>query len=243
MIISYCSQIKNRFHQFRKTFYHNLEKIKINENTEWIIVDCCSSDGLSFFMNSFIKSPQYFNRIHYYRTLNLKNYSIPIAKNFSARISSGDYLFNLDIDNFIGDATENIINIVPKGICCNILKKGVYGRIGSSREIFKKVGGYDESFLPAGKHDTDLKLRCQLIGYEFIDIPCRIEAILNSKDETIKNTRLIWKIFGWKFMNLFNQKKMEYNLKNKIYCPNNNFASCEFEYNFKTKVSLSKEIF
>jgi predicted glycosyltransferase involved in capsule biosynthesis len=243
MIISYCSQIKNRFHQLRETFSHNLEKIRINENVEWIIVDCGSSDGLSSFMNNFINSPDYFNRIHYYRALNLKSYSIPIAKNFSARISSGEYLFNLDVDNFIGDTTQNIINIAPKGICCNIFKKGVYGRIGSSREIFKKVGGYDESFLPAGKHDTDLKLRCQLIGYEFIDIPCGAEAILNSKDETIKNTRLIWKIFGWKFMNLFNKQKMEYNLKNKIYCPNKKFASCEFEYNFKTKVSLSKETF
>ena len=78
MIISYCSQIKNRFHQLRETFYHNLEKIRINENVEWIIVDCGSSDELSSFMNNFIKSPEYFNRIHYYRTLNFKNYSIPI---------------------------------------------------------------------------------------------------------------------------------------------------------------------
>ena len=54
MLISYCSQIKNRFYQFKQTFYHNLEIIKNNKNTEWIIVDCDSSDDMSDFMNSLL---------------------------------------------------------------------------------------------------------------------------------------------------------------------------------------------
>jgi len=235
MLISYCSQIKNRFYQFKQTFNHNLEIIKNNENTEWIIVDCDSSDDMSDFMKYFIKSPKHINRIHYYRTINFKNYSIPIAKNFSARLSSGDYLFNLDVDNFIGDATESIMKLSPKGICCNVLRKGVYGRIGCSREIFDKVGGYDESFMPAGKHDTDLKLRCGLVGYEFVDTPCKIEAILNSKDETTKN---IESDLDWKNMNLINNKKMQDNISSKNFHPNKEFTKCELIHNFSKYLNI-----
>jgi len=235
MLISYCSQIKNRFYQFNQTFYHNLEIIKNNENTEWIIVDCDSYDDMSDFMNYFIKSPKHISRIHYYKTINFKNYSIPIAKNFAARLSSGDYLFNLDIDNFIGDATESIIKLAPKGICCNVMKKGVYGRIGCSREMFDKVGGYDESFLPAGKHDTDLKLRCGLIGYEFIDTPYKIEAILNSKEETTKN---IESDLDWKTMNFINGKKMKDNISSKNFHPNKEFTKCELIHNFSRYLNI-----
>ena len=235
MLISYCSQIKNRFYQFKQTFYHNLEIIKNNKNTEWIIVYCDSSDDISDFMNYFIKSSKHINRIHYYKTINFKNYSIPIAKNFAARLSSGDYLFNLDIDNFIGDVTESIIKLAPKGICCNVMKKGVYGRIGYSREMFDKVGGYDESFLPAGKHDTDLKLRCGLIGYEFIDIPYKIEAILNSKEETTKN---IESDLDWKTMNFINGKKMKDNISSKNFHPNKEFTKCELIHNFSRYLNI-----
>jgi predicted glycosyltransferase involved in capsule biosynthesis len=235
MLISYCSQIKNRFYQFKQTFEHNLDVVRINENTEWIIVDCESCDEMSDFMNYFIKSPKYFNRIHYYRTLNFKNYSIPIAKNFPSRLSSGDYLFNLDIDNFIGDATENIMNVGPKGVCCDVFRKGVYGRIGYSREMFNKVGGYDESFLPAAKHDTDLKLRCEMIGYEFINMPCKIEPILNSKEETTKN---IESDVNWKEMNIINSKKMNENISNKNFCPNKEFTKCQLIYNFSNNVNI-----
>jgi hypothetical protein len=236
MLISYCSQVKNRFYQFEKTFKHNLDHIINNLNTEWIIVDCDSKDDLYNYINKLGK----IDRFHYYRTLDYKSYSIPIAKNFAARLSSGDYVFNLDIDNYIANATYNINNIgLNQGVCCNIFKCGIYGRIGCSRKIFNIVGGYDESFLPAAKHDTDFINRCKLIGYEFQNIPCSIYPIVNSKKETIENTN---SIFSWKIMNLLNNQKMKYNLRNKIYCPNKKFTNCIFEYNFTKTIKLSKEL-
>lgn len=64
MNISYCSQIKNRFHQFRETFDHNFDHIRNNNNTEWIIVDCDSNDGIREFMQDFIPE----DRVYYYTT-------------------------------------------------------------------------------------------------------------------------------------------------------------------------------
>jgi glycosyltransferase involved in cell wall biosynthesis len=236
MLISYCSQVKNRFYQFEQTFKHNLDHIINNLNTEWIIVDCDSNDGLYNHMRNL----GIIDRVHYYRTLDYKKYSIPVAKNFAIRLSSGDYIFNLDIDNYIANATYNINKIgLNQGVCCNIFKRGIYGRIGCSKKMFNIIGGYDESFLPAAKHDTDLINRCQLIGYEFQNIPCSKYPVENSKTETIKNTK---SIFSWKMMNFLNTRKMNYNLRNKIYCPNKRFTNCTFEYNFTKIIKLPKEL-
>jgi glycosyltransferase involved in cell wall biosynthesis len=233
MIISYCSQVKNRLYQFKKTVQSNLKHIQDNANTEWIIVDCNSSDGLY----QYIRKIDLGQRVHYYRTLNYNNYSIPVAKNLAARLGSGDYIFNLDIDNFIGNATSQIKSLGYRvGVCCNIFKRGVYGRIGCSKRVFNMVGGYDESFYPAGKHDIDFIERCKLINYYFKHIPCIVNPILNSKLETVVNTG---SDMSWENMNDLNGEKMKYNIQNKIYCPNKKFTSCIFEYNFTKQIRLS----
>jgi glycosyltransferase involved in cell wall biosynthesis len=238
MIISYCSQIKNRFHQFSQTFSHNLDKIQRHQNTEWVIVDCGSDDGVQEFMREFTASGVE-PRIHYYSTVNYDSYSIPIAKNFSARLSSGDYIFNLDVDNFISDATETIMEKGEDvGIYCNVFKLGVYGRLGCSRRIFGKVGGYNESFFPAGKHETDLRLRCSdLLGCRFEDVPCKVPAILNSKEDTIKHTK---SSMSWKTMNFINECKMKMSLAEKDYHPNRKFTGCEFIKDFGEKTFLEE---
>jgi predicted glycosyltransferase involved in capsule biosynthesis len=235
MLISYCSQVKNRFYQFQQTFKNNLEHLISNKDTEWIIVDCDSTDGLY----EHIRALGPIDRFYYYKALNFYSYSIPIAKNFSARLCSGDYIFNLDIDNYIGDSTSQIKQAKFGGICCNVFKKGIYGRIGCSREIFYKVGGYDESFLPAGKHDTDFMERCKSLNYTFKHVICRDNPILNSKLETTINMDTT---LDWKSMNLSNGEKMKYNLDNKIFCPNVKFTSCEFEYNFNQTIKLSEDL-
>lgn len=236
MLISYCSQVKNRLHQFKQTFKTNFEHIKSNKNTEWIIVDCDSSDDLY----NYIKNIGHMDRVHYYRTLDYNTYSIPVAKNFSIRLSSGDYVFNLDIDNYIGEATNQIMSVgCDTGICCKVFKKGVYGRIGCSREVFNLVGGNDEYFLPAGKHDTDFMARCNLINYKFQHMLCDVKPILNSKADTIVNMN---SNLDWKEMNVLNGEKMKYNIQNNIFCPNQKFTSCELEYNFEKIITLSEEM-
>ena len=238
MIISYCSQIKNRFHQFSQTFQHNLEKIQTHKNTEWVIVDCESDDGMQGFMKEFVDSGVE-PRVRYYRTVKYQPYSIPVAKNFSTRLSSGDYIFNLDADNFISDATETIMKKGEHvGIYCDVFRMGVYGRVGCSRRVFWEAGGYDESFFPAGKHETDLRLRCvELLGCHFDHADCKIPAILNSKDDTIKHTK---SSMSWKTMNFINQCKMKMNLDSNNFRPNKKFTKCDFIENFNKKIRLEE---
>jgi predicted glycosyltransferase involved in capsule biosynthesis len=50
-----------------------------------------------------------------------------------------------------------------------------------SKEIFIKIGGYDENFYPAGVHDNDIMLRAKYLDYSFKDVPNITPAIYNNK--------------------------------------------------------------
>jgi predicted glycosyltransferase involved in capsule biosynthesis len=199
-------------------------------------VDCDSTDGLDARIADWL--PAFPARVHYYKAKPAP-YSSPIAKNFAARLSSGDYLFNLDADNFIGDMSSRIrLHGRDEGVCCDVFKIGAYGRIGCARKIFEFVGGYDESFLPAAKHDVDLKARCGIIGYNFINVLPDIHPIPNTKIDTVWNFD---SNLSWAQMLAGNTAKMQQNLAARNYRPNTNMTPGEFVHNFEHTVRLTEE--
>jgi hypothetical protein len=231
-----CSQVKNRFYQFKETFYENLNTINRYPNVTWTIVDIGSNDGIEEFFAQFLSSYNK-NNMNYYRVIEDLPYSIPIAKNFSLRLSNGYFLFNLDIDNYLDDIIDIILSLDNTvGIRCNTIKQGVYGRIGCHSDRLKIIGGYDESFLPAGGHENDLIRRLYNIGYGLNHIECKKMPIQNSKEETVKN--FIDNHLSWQEMNKINFYKTQNNSNNKIINPNNNFTKASFIHNFKNKIEL-----
>lgn len=234
MFISICTQIKNRIHQLKQTIDVNIETLKKHSDVEWVVVDYESTDGLDEYIKNYIEKYEF---IKYYQTKNAE-YSIPIAKNLCARLSIGNYLFNLDCDNFLDDIIEQI-KTTDQGVFCNEYLKGTFGRIGLHKNIFKQLGGYDENFYPSSVHDNDLLLRCINIGYEFKNIPNKTPAIDNSKEDTVCNfkTKL-----SWEKMKECNLVIMKYNQRKKITNPNNNiFTPCSLVFNFKEKIEKNNE--
>lgn len=230
--ISICTQIKNRLYQFKETFYKNLEVINQHKNIEWNIVNINSTDGLKHFIKPNISS-----NINYFECIDEIRYSIPISKNFAFRLSSGEYIFNLDADNFLGSVIDKIIEYKYIPIYCNKFRLGVYGRIGCNKEIIKETGGYDESFLPAGHHEQDFMARCNLIDYNFTHVDFDEVPLQNTKQDTVTNTNLD---VSWAFMNKMNTFKKNTNITNKIINPNKNHTKCNFIYNFDTIIKLSE---
>ena len=233
MKISVCSQIKNRLYQFSKTFLKNAETLEKYRDVEWVIVDCGSTDGLSEYIGEYLEK---YNFIKYYQAIDFK-YSIPIAKNFSVRFSTGDYVFNLDCDNYLDNIIDEIKS-TKQGIHCHEYLKGTHGRIGMSKEIFIKIGGYDENFYPAGVHDNDIMLRANYLDYKFKHIPSITFPVPNTKKDTVKD----FKNIDWTTMVKYNEIIMRYNEKKKILNPNNNiFTSCSFIFNLKDTVEKTNE--
>jgi len=210
--ISICSQVKNRRNQFEKTILYNLRSLKKDNDLEWIIVDMGSDDGIEGLIRENMQEG-----LQYYRVIDEIPYSIPIAKNVSARLSSGGYVFNLDIDNFICDIGTQIRSLGHESVFCDVWFKGVFGRIGCRKDIFEKVGGYDESFLPAAHHEIDFMNRCRMVGCTFHDArPCFM-AIKNEKIDTIKNMA---SDLSWDEMNQINQMKTAENTASGVNNPN-----------------------
>jgi glycosyltransferase involved in cell wall biosynthesis len=211
-----------------------METLGQYQDIEWIIVDCGSTDNLSEYIAEYLEK---YSFVKYYQALDFK-YSIPIAKNFAVRFSSGDYVFNLDCDNYLDNIVDEIRSS-DQGVHCHEYLKGTHGRIGMSKEIFVKIGGYDENFFPAGVHDNDIILRANYLDYKFKSIPSITPPVSNSKKDTIKD-------FGegmdWETMVKYNEIIMRYNEKKKILNPNNGvFTSCSFIYNLKDTVEKTNE--
>jgi glycosyltransferase involved in cell wall biosynthesis len=230
MKISLCSQVKNRRHQLEQTIGYNLKAIKGKADLEWVIVDMGSDDGLEELIKENAQEG-----LHYYKILEEIPYSIPISKNFGARLCSGDYVFNLDIDNFVCDVDERIRALNYEGVYCDVCFKGVFGRIGCNRDVFRKVGGYDESFLPAAYHEYDFMERCKRVGCTFHHVKPVFMPIRNDKTDT---TKYMPEGMSWDMMNEHNKKKAAENAAEGVINPNKTHAKARFLHNFENEVLL-----
>ena len=130
------------------------------------------------------------------------------------------------------------IDSTDQGIHCHEYLKGTHGRIGMSKEIFLKIGGYDENFYPAGVHDNDIMLRANYLNYKFKSIPSITSPVSNTKVDTVKYFNDI----DWETMVKYNEIIMRYNEKKKILNPNNDiFTPCSFIYNLKDAIEKTNE--
>jgi hypothetical protein len=153
-------------------------------------------------------------------------------------LSSGDYVFNLDIDNFICNAIDKIREMNYDSVRCEIIRKGTFGRIGCAKTIFKSAGGYDESFLPAGHHEQDFLARCGALGFSFRHLEPKTMPIPNEKEDTVKNMNLG---ISWEEMNKENQRKKRMNAIAKITNPNKRHRPGKFVRNFSEIIEMGEE--
>ena len=196
MDLSFCITCMNRFKYIKKTLLQNLNDNK-NSKIEVILVDFNSNDGLKDYVESNLEIQHYIKnkQLKYIFYEKLKYWHASIAKNISHNYATGKILVNLDCDNYIGknggdfvikQFNEKGFNIVLSQ-SKEIFGSGTAGRISISKENFKKLGGYNESFYPMGYQDTDLICRATKLGLHHFNISFNNNAIKNTKDEAIRN--------------------------------------------------------
>ncbi|MEP2024451.1 MAG: hypothetical protein ABJH98_13665 [Reichenbachiella sp.] len=110
--------------------------------------------------------------LKYFHCPGLEEWNASIAKNTSHKVATGAVLVNLDCDNYTGlrggafvleqfrQAEQNIV----LWQFSKIKEDGSFGRISITRDLFKFLGGYNESFLPMGYQDDDLMARAKASG-------------------------------------------------------------------------------
>jgi glycosyltransferase involved in cell wall biosynthesis len=191
--ISFCISCKNRSWQIQQTLTHNLTNI--SKNHEIVLVDFGSTDGLSQWIWTNFSNAIQDEKLIFFRVLQAPPWSSPKAKNLAHRLARGDYLFNLDADNFV---TKSDILALEKAASLNLSSQqfagsfddGTYGRIGIPRKLFFQLGGYDEALLPMGGQDTDLLNRILLSGNKIGKLPLPSKpAIPNTVQDKIAETK------------------------------------------------------
>jgi len=168
--ISFCISCRNRLWQLEQTLKFNLDQI--NDNLEIVLVDYGSTHPISSWIwsnfSKFIEN----KRLVFFEVKNDVNWSSPKAKNLAHRLANSSYLFNLDADNFIDtNDIQSIFIAKEKNLPCHqwsgSFGDGSFGRIGVPKELFYRIGGYDESLLPMGAQDLDLIKRIASLDIHF----------------------------------------------------------------------------
>ncbi len=191
MTISFCTPCHNRTYQLRKTFERNARLVAAKVDTEWVIVNYNSDDDLDAFMAGVL--PGLTERIVYVREISGRRWHASVAKNVAHRNATGEVLFNLDCDNFIGEHTPAAVegHFLVGGQVLHMWSgergDGTGGRIALSRELFHRLGGYDEAFHPMGYQDFDLLARAEAAGFPVTRCGGSPDlALRNTKEESIR---------------------------------------------------------
>ena len=164
--ISFCVTCRNRLWQLKQTLARNLAVL--DDDQEISLVNYGSEDGLSKWVWSNFKDYIDSEKLNFFDVKNDVSWNVSKAKNLAHRISNGEYLFNLDADNFITKEEIKLIEHQKKvGSLCHQWtgdpNDGSYGRIGCTRSLFFDLGGYDEGMLPMGMQDVDFLRRSKAL--------------------------------------------------------------------------------
>jgi glycosyltransferase involved in cell wall biosynthesis len=218
--ISFCIPCMNRFSQISRTLGVNLEQNRAHEKTiEFVLVDCGSKDGLQQWVLSTFREELDKGYLKYYYTSKMVAWHASIAKNTAHYYAKGEFLVNLDCDNFTGFeggayVYGQFIKYGPDMLLHQFNGKwvaGTYGRIGMHRKFFFGVGGYDETFESMGHQDSDLLDRLFALGlrYKRLPDPLYNKAILNTKEDSVRYSK---STLTWNQMDLKNQQTSKVNV-------------------------------
>jgi hypothetical protein len=111
-MISYCSTCMNRGEQLRRVLPRNLEILaKFEGRIELCLVNFIKdSEGEA--IHQWISSLEAPRNFHYFASRNLHSWHASVAKNTAHRVAHGDYLINLDCDNFLDPtAIQALLNL------------------------------------------------------------------------------------------------------------------------------------
>lgn len=162
-MLSFCITCKGRLHHLKHTLPVNIGVVEdCFPGCDIVLLDYDSPDGLEEWVAKHMQKYLHLGVLKYYRSVKPQKYFCRChAKNVVHRLAQGEYLCNLDADNFLSyelmDETLSLINDRQRFIAYG--KGSCQGRITVHRDDFFGVGGYDEDFYGWGMEDKDFIVR------------------------------------------------------------------------------------
>ncbi|MGW7518216.1 hypothetical protein ACWGJ2_21770 [Streptomyces sp. NPDC054796] len=221
---------KNRLWQLRRTLPENLERAEADGNAEVVLVNYDSRDGMDEWVRTFRPHIER-GLLRYLHLRDAPHFHMSKAKNLAHFGATGEFLVNVDADNFIGDTVPawraqwaRAYDTLIHGFVAETDKgrtgerdglpaegNGTSGRIGLPRRHFMALGGYDEEMLPMSQQDVDLIDRARALGLAVVRLPQPGRAsILNSIEDKLRDTGLP---LDWEEMRRHNLERRRENLR------------------------------
>lgn len=188
-MISFCTWIYNRLHQYRRVIETNLERSD-DFDAEFVLLDFGSTDGLVEYVQSLAEPRIKLVR----REFSQEGFHFAKLYNAAIRESSWSIVVTLDADNLIGiDYCQWCLNKVDDGRWLwawdGNYRSGTCGRIACTRADFERLGGYDENLGQIGYQDLDLIARAKAMGmhvHETRRVGVVGGAIMNDREDTCR---------------------------------------------------------
>jgi glycosyltransferase involved in cell wall biosynthesis len=179
MKISLCTTCMGRAHHLKQTLPRNLaDSVDWSRpnDVEFVVLDYSSPDDLAQWITSDPALKPYLEAgiLRFARSEGHTKFRHSHAKNMAHALATGDFVCNVDADNFVGFGFVAYLRAVfrnrPNAIVAtnrldsrlNLgVHKGSMGRIALSKANFDLLGGYDESarFKGWSGEDTDMVIR------------------------------------------------------------------------------------
>lgn len=179
MKITLCTTCMGRAHHLKQTLPRNLaDSVDWSRpnDVEFVVLDYSSPDDLAEWITSDPELHPYLEAgiLRFARSEGHTRFRHSHAKNMAHALATGDFVCNVDADNFVGLGFVAYLRAVfrhrPNAVVAtnrldsrlNLgVHKGSMGRIALSKANFDLLGGYDESarFKGWSGEDTDLLLR------------------------------------------------------------------------------------
>jgi hypothetical protein len=174
--VSFCITCKGRLGHLERTLKLNLENNADYPNTEFVVLDYDSQDGLEDWIKKKYQAEIDSGKIRYAKYQPAPHFHMAHAKNMAHRLATGDILCNLDADNITAPGFAKWLNeqfsqnpdIVVRPSWKPLLERlkerrlddsGIGGRIAISQTNFVKLHGYDEHFAGWGPDDCNFEAR------------------------------------------------------------------------------------
>lgn len=108
--VSFCITCKGRKDQLSHTLPLNLKNNADYPNTEFVVLDYDSQDGLAEWIKQNFQAEIDSGTLRYARLANAPHFKMAHAKNMAHRIATGDILCNLDADNISAPGFASWLN-------------------------------------------------------------------------------------------------------------------------------------
>ncbi|MDX1975124.1 MAG: glycosyltransferase family A protein [Rickettsiales bacterium] len=204
--VSFCTTCKGRTHHLKETLPQNLANNADYPNTEFVILDYGSEDGLADWIKANYQKELDSGKIRYVR-FEAEHFKMAHAKNMAHRTATGDILCNLDADNVTGKGFASWLNdtfskdkdiyVRPHSHQLKIyrlmhgekLKDGIMGRIAIHRDNFLKLKGYDETYVGWSPDDSNFAARARKEDVKRVKLPYKMlgDVIGHTQEDRVIN--------------------------------------------------------